>query len=417
MVVAHARLSPSASKRWLTCPGSVALCEAQGEEQRTSKYAAEGTVAHEIGERCLLEHKEPKDFLGEVMEADGFKFTVTQEMIDAVQVYADYIYDQINEAEIQADALVELNVEVHCSLKHLGITGLDGGTSDALLVCEEHQFIIVADYKHGQGVLVDPEENTQAMQYALGSLHKLGIPKEENWTVIIAIIQPRARDAAEPVREWRTDSDYLYKWQDEVLIPGALATKEPDADLVPSEDGCRFCAAAGNCPALYDKTQELAIADFAEDKFPEPKTMTPEQKITVMEHIEMIRAFLVAVEKQVTEEVEAGSKDYEDKYKLVRKTTHRKLDDIVFDEDFSPLAEYIDLEELIEPKVKALGEIKSLLKRKLEQNYSKAEAKQILEKLIEESTNKPEGGLVIAPLKDKRIAQKTSAQNDFKDYL
>ena len=67
--MAHARLSPSASKRWLTCPGSVALCEAQDEEQRTSKYAAEGTVAHEIGERCLLEHKEPKDFLGKVMEA------------------------------------------------------------------------------------------------------------------------------------------------------------------------------------------------------------------------------------------------------------------------------------------------------------------------------------------------------------
>ena len=67
--------------------------------------------------------------------------------------------------------------------------------------------------------------------------------------------------------------------------------------------------------------------------------------------------------------------------------------------------------------MKALGEIKSLLKRKLEQNHSKAEAKQILEQLIEESTNKPEGGLVIAPLKDKRIAQKTSAQNDFKDYL
>ena len=44
---AHAVLSPSSAERWFNCPGSVALIDTLPPEAfRTSKFAAEGTVAH-----------------------------------------------------------------------------------------------------------------------------------------------------------------------------------------------------------------------------------------------------------------------------------------------------------------------------------------------------------------------------------
>ncbi len=49
--MAHARLSPSAAERWMTCPGSVKLSE--GREDKGSAYAAEGTAAHELAEHIL----------------------------------------------------------------------------------------------------------------------------------------------------------------------------------------------------------------------------------------------------------------------------------------------------------------------------------------------------------------------------
>jgi len=48
---AHAKLSPSAAERWMTCPGSVPL--SIGMPDKTSAYAEEGTQAHELAERML----------------------------------------------------------------------------------------------------------------------------------------------------------------------------------------------------------------------------------------------------------------------------------------------------------------------------------------------------------------------------
>lgn len=57
---AHAVLSASSAKRWMTCPPSARLQE-QFEEKEESVYAKEGTQAHEMAEgklrRYLSEEK------------------------------------------------------------------------------------------------------------------------------------------------------------------------------------------------------------------------------------------------------------------------------------------------------------------------------------------------------------------------
>lgn len=403
----HARLSPSASKRWMTCPGSIKFVEKLNIKDVPSKYAAEGTVAHDVHEKALVKGDDAENYIGRKMTVDGFKFTVTEAMADAVQTSLDYIRERIADHE-DWGYTVELRVEVRASLKYLGIPGLDGGTSDVVLLVWDGDTLVeieVIDYKHGAGVAVEAEDNTQALCYALGSVHPVIQSTDENTNVRVTISQPRAMHKDGPIRTWEVDAEHLFSWQNTDLVPKAKATLEDDAPLVPSDDGCRFCPAAGQCPKLYEKTQEIAIADFAEDKFPDPVKMTTEQKQVVMDHAEMLRSFIVAVENQIKLEMDQGSAEYEDKYKLVHKTVHRKLTEEASDPDFSPLLDYLEPEELFEQKMKALGQIEKALKKHMK-------PKQVKE-VMEQLTTKPTPGTVVAPISDKRKAVAPSVTSDF----
>jgi len=397
----HAKLSPSASKRWMSCAGSVGLIEKLAPKETFNRYAAEGTVAHTIGEKSLLEGKPSVGYKGEKHEVDGFTFTVNDDMIEAVTEYVDYIEDTIG----SADGEFQMEVEVWCSLESLGLPGLEGGTSDSILINREDKFIEVIDYKHGQGVAVEVEGNTQAMHYALGALIKLGVKPGDDWDIQMTIAQPRSHHPDGRIRSWGISSDALFTWQDDVLIPAVNLTYQDDAPFVPSDDGCRFCPVAGNCPALYEKTQELAIVDFTDDAFPSPITMTSEQKRIVMDHAAMLRGFIVAVENQIKLEVDEGSTDYENHYKLVRKTTHRKFIGDALDPDFSELLDHLDRDKIFVEKPLSMGAIEKNLKNALGVKMAK--------EIMGDLTTKPIGELVVAPIADKRKAELPSVVSDF----
>jgi hypothetical protein len=413
----HAKLSPSAAKRWMNCPGSVRLIDKIEVKDEPSKYAAEGTVAHEICEMCLLEGKSPKEFLGLKMQADGFTFTVNQNMVDACDVYVDYIRDYIEQAETEADISLDLLVEVRCSLKPFKVPGLDGGTSDCVLINRDHQVLTIIDYKHGSGVAVDVENNPQAMQYGSGMLLKLEDEGEdiEDWQVELVIVQPRAIHKDGPIRDWVVSANALMTWCKEILIPKAKETHKEDAELVPSDEACLFCPVK-DCSARYAKVTEMAMIDFAEptNLLPDPELMTVEQKRNVLDHVGMIRSFLIAVEKQVKFEVDSGSEEYKGAYKLVRKTTQRKLKEEAFDEIASPLLDHLEEDELYERKPKGIGSLEAALKDKFRKDGVKGFTKKVKE-ILEDVTTKPDGELVIAPESDSRQEVRPSIVSDFKD--
>ena len=412
----HARLSPSATKRWMTCPGSIGLTEKLGVENKSSKYAAEGTVAHEVHELCLLKNQDAIAYKGKMIESDGFKFKVNQDMVDAVQLSLDYLRDRIAMAEAKGQR-VELKVEVRCSLKWYGVPGMDGGTSDVILMFFDDSEVYgaldeveVFDYKHGAGVAVEAANNTQAMSYALGTillpeLNGQGIPDG----ITVTISQPRAHHPDGRIRSWRTDKDHLLNWGDDILVPAAKATLEEDAEFVPSDDGCRFCPVSGQCPKLFARTQEVAMLDFADDdaQLPDVDTLTSEQKQFIMDHATMLRAFIVAVENQVKLEVDQGSKDYEEAYKLVRKTTRRKFTEDALDELCSPLLDHLEHSDVYEEKSRSMTEIE----RRLKKAIGVKDAKEVMDEI----TIKPEGELVIAPISDKRKAANPTMISDFTD--
>ncbi len=418
----HARLSPSGAKRWMNCSGSphlIAKLTAEGKIKygKTSIHAAKGTVEHEIGEICLLEGKLPIDFIGTTMVADGFEFTIDLEMARSVEIYVNYVLGKQMAAEV-------LQIETPCSLKTLGVDGLDGGTSDAVLIDRANETIEVVDYKGGAGVKVYAEENVQAMQYGLGAL--LDIDKREtqrggkfnagNWDVIITIVQPKA-DWDHPIDSWEINGRELYDWCEETLIPAAEACV-PGAPLAPGDDQCRFCDAKGACPALHQLTQETAMVDFdvVDDvQFPDVESMTAEQKVQVLKHAGKITKFLAAVKAQVLSELGEASDEYRGMYKLVRGRGKRVLNEDARDPDFSPLLEIVDHSDVFEPvTTKSLTSIENAVKIKFQESGVKAPAKKAKE-LVTEHCNKEEGNVTIAPWSDKRPELPPSCVSDFSD--
>lgn len=407
----HSKLSPSGSKRWMTCPGSIKLQEKLGIENSTSKFAAEGTVAHEVHELCLRKNLNADDYKGKKFKADGFEFVVNQNMIEAVQESLEYIRDRIEEAALEG-MRVEVQVEVTASLTFLDIPGLDGGTSDVVLLFwafendgsgkEYLHSIEVFDYKHGAGVVVEAEDNTQALNYGLGVLAHYSVT--DNIPVRITISQPRAFHKFGPIRFWDIDKDYIINWKDEELVPAALLTLEDDAPIVPSEDGCKFCPCAP-CDAQYQMVQKSAMVEFEGEQFPDPATMTIEQKISVAEHIPMIRSFLVSVENSIKIDVDSGSSDYKDHFKLVRGKTNRKFTEDALDEDFSPLIDVLEHGDMYVEKPRSMTEIEKRLKKAVGVKDAKV--------IMDDITIKPEGKLVVAPLSDKRKAVEPSIISDF----
>ena len=105
---AHSKFSPSSAKRWLTCPGSMSLPVT---EQKSSVYAAEGSAAHLLAQRCQLIGASPDHYHGDLInvidedtgESDGV-FEVTDEMIRGVRLFLDAIdsykrKDSVSQAE------------------------------------------------------------------------------------------------------------------------------------------------------------------------------------------------------------------------------------------------------------------------------------------------------------------------------
>jgi len=83
----HALMSPSGAERWTHCAGSVPLCA--GLLDDPSPYAAEGSCAHEVAARCLLEKQLAAEFIGR-----SFHDTlVTAEMAQHVNAYTQAVRD------------------------------------------------------------------------------------------------------------------------------------------------------------------------------------------------------------------------------------------------------------------------------------------------------------------------------------
>lgn len=254
----HAVFPPSASERWINCPGSIKMSEGI-EEGEPSVYAHEGTVCHWVAAQCLKEHQDASLFLGEVIE----DVRMTQELIDAIQVYVDEVKGLTKEHEA-IGGRIEFEIEINEDC---------WGTLDAALWTEE--ILIAGDLKMGKGVIVEAKDNKQLMIYAIGMLRWL--QKEKGLfpsRIILYIFQPRT---VNPIRKWEISREDLLTWYREVLKPSIDNIKSGTEECIPGENQCRWCPASATCTAQASyaiKSAEQAFAPFAEEAKPEVEIAT-----------------------------------------------------------------------------------------------------------------------------------------------
>ena len=248
--MSHALLSASAAHRWMNCPPSARLTE--GIADTTSPYAAEGTLAHEIGELILTKYLHNVD-LPDKWERIKAHELFYEGMIDEVSIYTDYVIEQFN-AAIQAtgDPLIFLETKLDFS----AYVPYGYGTGDCIIIADGQMEIV--DLKFGKGVEVSAVDNPQLMLYALGAYEQFGFIYDIQ-TIKMTIAQVRLNHISSSI----ITPDMLLDWAENTVKPIAALAFEGKGEQTPGE-WCRFCKIKADCQARAD--QNLAFIEANKGK-------------------------------------------------------------------------------------------------------------------------------------------------------
>lgn len=317
----HAKLAPSAAKRWMACPGSVAMCACLPNVE--SDFADEGTAAHTIAAELLVSGLPAHTQVGRVQvvtrsNGDIRTFDVTQEMAAHIQIYVNAVKELTLLAS--ADLLVEQQVVV--------VPNYVWGTSDAIAVSRDRLDVI--DLKFGRGVLVHAEGNAQLAIYALGAMRALRErdPSAKIKTIGLHIVQPRRPDNEGLVhRTWTMTIDELEAFGDSVRY-AIEATQQIDAPLVTGEH-CQFCPARGTCPQLRAVALASAQAVFPDLDAtnplvppPAPESLSLADLSRVLRAADIVETWIGAVRKHALDRATQG--EHITGMKLVQKIGNRR---------------------------------------------------------------------------------------------
>ena len=220
----------STAKRVINCPGSVALVQKMPPKP-SSKYADEGTLLHNVMAELIMGDEAPEHYLGARYEDQ----ILTQELIDNKIKPALEALDAIDSKRV-----MEIEAETRVGFGDL-LPGVFGSTD---LIGRLGNRAVVLDWKFGDGVMVEVEENPQLMFYAAAAMRT----KEAAWAfegateIEMVIVQPPE------VRRWVTTPERIAKFELE-LVQAVKQAMKADAQLAVG-DHCRWCAAKPICPKM-----------------------------------------------------------------------------------------------------------------------------------------------------------------------
>ncbi len=315
----HARLSPSKSKRYMLCPGSVAREEAMPKGKEVESPAArEGTRAHQLLETCLspFNMRRPKD-VPELTDVVG-TWKPDMEMVNYIQETIDYIGAQ-QSAFLPSPSTVqtELKVDPEFVTKCPEQTG----TADIIIFSKHKGVLEIADLKYGRGLRVDPEDNPQLVLYAAGVIAEMAVQDLEGIEkVVCTIMQPRIPT------ERGTNRSVSYPLEgilDKARMIGqagllALSGKGP---IVPGDEQCRWCGARAECAERREWALQSSGVVFGpvDEKSPEdlrdeligaadadPASLTDEALSSILDGIPAIEAYCRDMKVEARARLERG---------------------------------------------------------------------------------------------------------------
>jgi hypothetical protein len=309
-MTAHALLSASGSKRWLSCTPSAKLEATLPEQKRPSgafDFSQEGTTAHSLAEAKLRHHFgqigiEEYQHEEAIIKATPYYNDDFEAHVDS---YVLYVRSQIGEGDTP---LFEQRVDFSDWVP-------DGfGTADVVILSKHS--IRVIDLKFGKGIPVHAQDNSQLRLYALGAYSKFKEEYPDIKEVSYTIHQPRL----DSISTDGTSITKLIDWANYFVKPKAKKAWSGAGEFLPG-DWCGFCRAKAQCRARSDYNQELAKQEFKE-----PSLLTEEELVEVLAKAQDLRQWAVDVEdyalnKAITEQVIPKG------FKLGTTVTHRRVTD------------------------------------------------------------------------------------------
>ena len=307
--VEHSPLGASSADRWMNCPGSSRLIRSLGEgAKKSGMAAAEGTAAHTVASNCLETNDDAWQHTGKTITVDQWNFDVNDEMTSAVQIYIDYVRELVQKYESLGGVLhVEMRLKSKLHPKAFG-------TSDTVIYvpCEA---IIVVDYKHGKGIVVEPTKEQlkyyAALAYENRPAYMRG--KGEPKKVILVIAQPRIPHPKGLVREFITTPKEIEDWFVNEAIPAMNETENPNA-ILKAGDWCGFCPAREVCPLLQDMVKSV-------DTSREPNTMSAQEIADAIAKMEIVAKYIEKLQDEMFKRAQNGDKF--PGWKLVYKQANR----------------------------------------------------------------------------------------------
>ena len=367
----HAVLSASSSHRWLNCSPSARL--EQEFEDRETEAAAEGTAAH-----ALCEHKLRRALKRQSRKPIS-KYDC-EEMDIHTDNYVQFVLETISQArEHCADPIIniEQRLDFSCYVPH------GFGTGDCIIIADKTLHII--DFKYGQGVLVEAENNPQMMLYALGAL-RIYDTLYDIEDVAMTIYQPRR----ENISTWTIAVSDLVTWAENELVPKARLAFEGKGEYMPGP-WCTFCKAAVKCRARAEEKLALARYEFAQ-----PPLLTDDEIEEILGKLDDLTRWAEEIKAYAQDAALNHGKQWHG-FKVVEGRSVRKYSDENAVIEAANAAGYHDIFR------------KSLLPiTEMEKLMGKQEFAEVLSGLI----IKPAGKPTLVPITDKRPAM-TNANIDF----
>lgn len=376
----HALLSPSSAHRWLNC--TVAPRLEATEEEKSSSFADEGTLAHAIcAMKLKLWLKQPT--ADEEIEVAKYAKYLTGEMEEYTDTYVGIVLEKFAKAR-QKTKDAKLLVETRLDFTEYIPESF--GTGDAVIIADGRMEVI--DFKYGKGVRVDAHENPQMMIYAIGAYDKFSFDYKIE-EVRMTIVQPRIDN----ISEYELHITDLLEWASLTLRPKAEMAYKGAGEQKPG-DWCQFCKVKARCRALARQAAE------AQEWRPDPHLITKEEMEGLLPQLPAIKSWLSGVEEFALEQALGGTSFRG--YKVVEGRSIRKIAEpevvacILNNEGYSD-------EAIMKPE-----ELKGI------SDLEKVVGKKKFNELCGEYIVKPQGKPTLVPESDKRSAFNAAA-DDFKD--
>lgn len=287
----------STAKRVINCPGSVALVQKMPPKP-SSEHADRGTLLHNTMEEILTSGEAPEHFLGARYKDQ----ILTQDLIDEKVKPALEALDAID-----PDQTMEYEVETRVGFGDL-LPGVFGSTD---LIGRIGNRAVVLDWKFGDGVMVEVEENPQLMFYAAAAMRTA----EAQWAfdgateIEMVIVQPPE------VRRWVTTPERIAKFEKELVVAVKTALKD-NAPLTVG-DHCRWCAGKPICPKMTGAVERALKVQI--------EALPAQQISTFLKNADMLEDWIRDLRALALQMLESGAKLPE--YKLVAKRAIRSWSD------------------------------------------------------------------------------------------